>query len=52
MIYLDYNATTPVLAEVIEAMQPFFTERWDNPSSLSATATSGEPCFYRVSVNT
>lgn len=33
MIYLDHNATTPVLPEVIAAMQPFFTERWGNPSS-------------------
>lgn len=33
MIYLDYNATTPVLPEVWEAMQPFFTTRWGNPSS-------------------
>ena len=33
MIYLDHNATTPVMPEVIEAMQPFFTERWGNPSS-------------------
>lgn len=33
VIYLDHNATTPVLPEVIEAMMPFFTERWGNPSS-------------------
>ena len=33
MIYLDHNATTPVRPEVIEAMLPFFTERWGNPSS-------------------
>lgn len=33
MIYLDYNATTPILPEVWEAMQPFFTTRWGNPSS-------------------
>ena len=33
MIYLDYNATTPVLPEVMEAMRPFFTEDWGNPSS-------------------
>jgi cysteine desulfurase len=33
MIYLDYNATTPLLAEAWEAMQPFFSTRWGNPSS-------------------
>jgi cysteine desulfurase len=33
MIYLDNNATTPILPEVIEAMQPYFLERWGNPSS-------------------
>lgn len=33
MIYLDHNATTPVLPEVLEAMLPFFTAEWGNPSS-------------------
>ena len=33
MIYLDHNATTPVLQEVVEAMMPFFTSEWGNPSS-------------------
>ena len=32
-IYLDHNATTPVHPEVVEAMLPFLTERWGNPSS-------------------
>jgi len=32
-IYLDYNATTPVHAEVREAMLPWLGERWGNPSS-------------------
>ena len=32
-IYLDYNATTPVLPEVVEAMLPYFTENFANPSS-------------------
>lgn len=33
MVYLDYNATTPVLAEVFEAMRPYFCSDWGNPSS-------------------
>lgn len=33
MVYLDYNATTPVLPEVMEAMMPYFTTEWGNPSS-------------------
>ena len=32
-IYLDYNATTPVEAEVVEAMLPWFTDKFGNPSS-------------------
>jgi len=34
MIYLDYNATTPVLPEVLEAMMPYLTAEWGNPSSM------------------
>ena len=33
MIYLDYNATTPILPEVLEAMMPYLTSEWGNPSS-------------------
>lgn len=32
-IYLDYNATTPVAPTVQEAMLPFLTEHYGNPSS-------------------
>lgn len=32
-IYLDYNATTPLDPEVIEAMTPFFRQEFGNPSS-------------------
>jgi len=33
-IYLDYNATTPLHKEVTEAMQPFISEHFGNPSSM------------------
>jgi len=33
MIYLDHNATTRVAPEVRDAMLPYFTEEWGNPSS-------------------
>lgn len=33
MIYLDYNATTPLDSRVFEAMAPYMKERWGNPSS-------------------
>jgi cysteine desulfurase len=33
VIYLDHNATTPVLPEILEAMMPYLTTEWGNPSS-------------------
>ena len=32
-VYLDYNATTPVAAEVLAAMLPYLAEHFGNPSS-------------------
>jgi cysteine desulfurase len=34
MIYLDYNATTPLAPEALEAMRPFLERHFGNPSSI------------------
>ncbi|QUC67881.1 cysteine desulfurase NifS [Aristaeella hokkaidonensis] len=36
-IYLDHAATTPVSAQVLEAMIPFFSDCWGNASSVYGT---------------
>jgi len=33
-IYLDFNASTPIASEAIEAMRPFLTAHYGNPSSM------------------
>jgi cysteine desulfurase len=36
MIYFDYAATTPCSKEVFSVMQPYFSEKYGNPSSIYA----------------
>lgn len=40
-IYLDNAAATPVLPEVLEAMTPYFIERYGNPGSVHAKGQEG-----------
>ncbi len=42
MIYLDYNATTPVLKEAFEAMLPYLKEHYGNPSSTHTPGTKAK----------
>ena len=41
MIYLDYNATTPLSAAARKAMEPYLTEHFGNPSSVHAAGREG-----------
>ena len=36
-VYLDHAATTPLRPEVLEAMEPYLTEHFGNPSSIHGT---------------
>lgn len=41
-IYLDHAATTPTDPEVVDAMMPFFHDRFGNPSSLHSFGREGK----------
>jgi cysteine desulfurase len=41
-IYLDYNATTPLDPRVLQAMMPYLTDHFGNPSSIHAFGMRGK----------
>lgn len=47
-IYLDYNATTPLLPEVVEAMLPYLRDHFGNPSSSHALGRATRAAVARA----
>jgi cysteine desulfurase len=47
-IYLDHNATTPLLPEVVEAMLPYLREHFGNPSSGHVYGTRARSAVARA----
>ncbi len=47
-VYLDNNATTPVAPEVFEAMKPFLSGEYGNPSSLYKLAGRSKEAIDRA----
>ncbi len=47
-IYLDYAATTPTHPEVVQAMLPYFTENFGNPSTVYACGQEAKEATERA----
>ena len=47
-IYLDHAATTAARPEVVEAMLPYFTEQFGNPSSVYGFAAGNKKAITDV----
>jgi cysteine desulfurase len=47
-VYLDNNATTMCDPQVVEVMQPFFSELYGNPSSLHKFGTASHPALKKA----
>jgi cysteine desulfurase len=48
MIYLDYAATSPLSPTALEAMLPFLTEHYGNPSSLHRPGVRGRKALNQA----
>ena len=49
-VYLDSNATSQVHPKVIEAMMPFFTDQWHNPSSGYAAGQGAKAAIEKARI--
>lgn len=47
-IYLDYNATTPLLPEVVDAMLPYLRDHFGNPSSGHALGRAAREALEKA----
>lgn len=47
-IYLDFNASTPIAPEAVEAMRPYLSEHYGNPSSLHWAGASAKEAVKRA----
>ena len=47
-VYVDNNATTTVVPEVMEAMVPYFTEAFYNPSAISGRSHGIDAAIARA----
>ena len=48
VVYLDHNATTPLLPEVVDAMLPYLREHFGNPSSSHAYGVRAKKAVARA----
>ncbi|MCH8189980.1 MAG: cysteine desulfurase [Chloroflexi bacterium] len=48
LIYLDHAATTPVHPRVLDAMLPFFSDTFHNPSGIYSSAQEGRQAVDRA----
>ncbi|MBT3595989.1 MAG: cysteine desulfurase NifS [Verrucomicrobia bacterium] len=51
MYYLDNNGTTQVAPEVLEAMLPFYTQHWGNPSSAHRSCRPVKEALHQARIS-
>lgn len=47
LVYLDYAATTPVEPEVVEAMEPYLTQKFTNTASIHSLGNQAKQALER-----